>query len=81
MAKPILLFRIDIGFDPERGYGCAVLDIINSRQKGIRANSIQQLTSRLRNVLNEEVEKRKQFPMEHEKAPQEPSRIITPNGF
>lgn len=75
------MFRIDIGFDPERGYGAAVLDVVNERQKGIRANSIQQLTSRLRNVLNEEVERRRQFPLEHEKTPEEPSRIITPNGF
>jgi hypothetical protein len=79
VAKPILMFRIDIGFDPERGYGAAVLDVINERTKGIRANSIQQLTSRLRNVLNEEVETRRQFPLEHER--EEPSRIITPNGY
>lgn len=80
MAKPILLFRIDVGFDPERGYGASVLDILNQRMKGIKGNSIQQITSRLRNVLNEEMEKRKDFPMEHERSP-EPSRIITPNGF
>lgn len=83
MAQPILIFRIDVGFDPDRGYGAAVLDVINQRTKGIRASSIQQLTSRLRNVLNEEVEKRKQFPLEHERTPDEPSRIISPgdNGF
>lgn len=81
MAQPILLFRIDIGFDPDRGYGAAVYDVQNERHKGIKGNSIQQITSRLRNVLNEEMEKRKQFPMEHERSVQEPSRIITPNGF
>jgi hypothetical protein len=81
VAKPILLFRIDIGFDPERGYAAAVLDVKNERQKGIRGNSIEQLTSRLRNVLNEEIQTRKQFPLEHERS-REPSRIITPdNGF
>lgn len=79
MAKPILLFRIDIGFDPERGYGAALFDILNERSKGIRANSMQQLTSRLRNVLNEEAEKTRHFPLEHER--DEPSRIITPNGY
>jgi hypothetical protein len=70
-----LLFRIDIGFDEQRGYAAAVLDILNERQKGIKGNSIQQLTSRLRHVLNEEMEKRRNFPLESE-----PSRIIT-NGF
>jgi hypothetical protein len=82
MAKPILLFRIDVGFDPDRGYGAAVLDVLNQRMKGVKGNSIQQITSRLRNVLNEEMAKRKQFPLEHERTPDEPSRIITPgNGF
>jgi hypothetical protein len=73
---PILIFRIDIGFDPERGYAAALYDVQNERQKGIRANSMEQLTSRLRNVLNEEGHKRRQFPLESE-----PSRIITPQGF
>jgi hypothetical protein len=81
MAHPILLFRIDVGFDPDRGYGAAVLDVLNQRMKGVKGNSIQQITSRLRNVLNEEMAKRKQFPLEHERTPDEPSRIITPNGF
>jgi hypothetical protein len=77
------MYRIDIGFDPERGYGAALFDVVNDRQKGIRASSMQQLTSRLRNVLNEEAEKQRRFPSEHEKTPDEPSRIITPgmNGF
>jgi hypothetical protein len=72
------MFRIDIGFDPERGYAASVLDLQQQRMKGIRGNSMQQITSRLRNVLNEEAQKQKHFPLEHEK---EPSRIITPNGF
>lgn len=80
MAKPILLFRIDVGFDPDKGYGAAVLDVPNQKMKGIRGNSMQQITSRLRQVLNEEMAMRRQFPLEHEK--EEPSRIITPgNGF
>jgi hypothetical protein len=78
VAKPILLFRIDVGFDPERGYAASVLDLQNQRYKGIRGASIQQLTSRIRNVLNEEGSKMKHFPLEHEK---EPSRIILPNGI
>lgn len=71
-----LIFRVDVGFDPDRGYACTVLDVPNGRQKGIRANSIEQLTSRLRHVLNEEGRKKRNFPLESE-----PSRIITPNGF
>lgn len=81
MAKPILLFRIDVGFDPDRGYAASVLDLANQRMKGIKGNSIQQITSRLRIVINEEMEKRRDFPLEHERSAQEPSRIITPNGF
>jgi hypothetical protein len=77
VAKPILLFRIDVGFDPERGYAASVLDLQRQMLKGIRGNSMQQLTSRIRNVLNEEAAKMKNFPLEHEK---EPSRIILPNG-
>jgi len=75
------LFRIDIGFDPDRGYAATLTDVPRSImegveiQKGIRGNSIQQLSSRIRNVLNEEMKKRRNFPLESE-----PSRIIT-NGF
>lgn len=75
MATPILLFRIDVGFDPDRGYAAVVFDVPLKRQKGIRANSIEQLTSRLRQVLNEEGRKKRDFPLESE-----PSRIIIPNG-
>jgi len=71
-----LLFRIDIGFDENRGYAAVLLDVQGQRQKGIRGNSIHQLSSRIRHVLNEEMEKRRNFPLESE-----PSRIITPNGF
>jgi hypothetical protein len=71
-----LLFRIDIGFDEERGYAAVVLDVMQERQKGIRGNSPEQLASRLRHVLIEELTKRKNFPLESE-----PSKIITPNGM
>lgn len=74
-----LIFRIDVGFDPQRGYGCAVLEIMpdkSTRTKGIRANTPEQLASRLRKVLIEELNKRKDFPLE-----QEPKLIISPNGF
>lgn len=74
--KPILIFRIDIGFDPNRGYAAVVYDVNGDRQKGIRGNSPEQVVSRLRNVLLEEMHQQKRFPLESE-----PSRIITPNGF
>lgn len=70
------MFRIDIGFDPDRGYAAVLYDAQLDRQKGIRGNSMEQLTSRLRHVLNEESQKRKRFPLESE-----PSKIITPEGF
>lgn len=76
MANVHLMYRIDIGFDPDRGYAAVVLDPSNKRQKGIKANSIEQLTSRLRNVLNEDANKKKRFPLEHERGAQ--TSIITP---
>jgi len=71
-----LLFRIDIGFDENRGYAAVVLDVPGERQKGIRGNSPEQLASRLRHVLIEELAKLSHFPLESE-----PSKIITPNGM
>jgi len=76
------LYRIDIGFDANRGYAAVILDVQASVakqatvQKGIKGNSMEQVASRLRRVLIEEVHKRRNFPLESE-----PSRIITPNGF
>lgn len=73
------MYRIDVGFDPDRGYGAVIFDIRNPdeiKQKGIKGNSIQQITSRIRNALNELAEKERYFPLESE-----PSRIIKPNGF
>jgi hypothetical protein len=75
MSEVHHLFRIDIGFDPDRGYAATVLDVEGQRQKGIRGNSIQQLISRIRNVVNEEVGRRSHFPKESER-----NSIIT-NGF
>jgi hypothetical protein len=71
-----LLFRIDLGFDEARGYAAVVFDVTQQRQKGIRGNSAEQLASRLRHVLIDELNKRRNFPLESE-----PSRIITPNGM
>jgi len=70
------VFRIDIGFNPERGYAAAILDIDNKRVKGIKGNSWEQLASRLRHVIIEEGGKKRNFPLESE-----PSRILTPDQF
>jgi hypothetical protein len=74
--KVHLMYRIDIGFSENRGYGAAILNVRNGMSKGIRANSPEQLMSRLRRELIEDMEKAKHFPLESE-----PSRIITPDGF
>jgi len=73
MAQTIFLFRIDIGLNPERGYGATVLDVQLDRIKGIKGATPEQLISRIRNVVLEELHKKKNFPLESE-----PSRIITP---
>ena len=78
-----LLYRIDVGFDPERGYGAVVLDAANStdkrlRQKGVRGNSVEQLASRLRHVLIDDMSKRRNFPLETQPAQK---LIITPEDF
>ena len=77
MAKPIVLFRVDFGFDPERGYAAAVIDAQAGKTKGIRGNSMRQLCRNVHEAICEAESKRRRFPLEHE----EPSRIITPNGF
>lgn len=76
MANVILMYRVDIGFNPEKGYGAAVYDVLEEKQKGIRGHSIEQLASRLRHVLIEAEGRKRKFPLEHG----EPSRIITLNG-
>lgn len=79
MGKPILMFRIDVGFDPERGYAAAVLDVPNERHKGIKASNIRQLMRSVAQAVCDEEQRQRRFPLEHERG--EPSRIITPNGF
>jgi hypothetical protein len=71
-----LMYRIDIGFSENRGYAAALLNVRNGMSKGIKGNSPEQLCSRLRNELMEDMKKQKMFPLESES-----SRIITPNGF
>ena len=79
MAKPIVLFRVDFGFDPERGYAAAISDAQAQKVKGIRANSIRELCRLCHQAICEAEQKRRRFPLEMEI--KEPPRIITPNGF
>lgn len=76
MGKPIVLFRVDYGFDPERGYAAAIIDAQAKATKGIRGNSLRQLCRNVHAALCEAESKRRRFPLEQD----EPSRIIT-NGF
>ena len=75
MAEPNLIYRIDVGLDPDRGYAALLYDVKDEKMKGIRGNSVEQLLSRIRRVIIDEEGKRRRFPLESE-----PSRIIT-NGF
>lgn len=79
MAKPIVLFRVDYGFDPERGYAAAIIDAQANKSKGIRANSMRELSRKVSQEICDQESKRRRFPLEFES--QEPPRIITPNSF
>ena len=77
-----LIYRIDIGFSENRGYAALLVEVNpdgRHRQKGIRGNSPEQLMSRLRKQLIEEMEKRKRFPLESEGS-KNGSPIITPDS-
>lgn len=71
-----ILFRVDIGFDPDRGYAAVITDVRQNRQKGIKGNSIRNLCRNVHQVICEEDQKARHFPLEAEHP-----RIITPNGF
>lgn len=73
------MFRIDIAFDPDRGYAAVVLDVRNKREKGIKGNSIRQLLRRVHEVVAEEEQKMRRFPLEHERGAA-PSIITPGNG-
>jgi hypothetical protein len=78
VAKPILMFRIDVGFDPDRGYGAALYDVHAEKMKGIKASNVRQLMRLVGQEICECEQQKRRFPLEHER---EPSRIITPNGY
>lgn len=73
------MFRIDIGFDPDRGYAAVLLDIPGQKSKGVRGNSIRQLMRLVGQEICTTEQQKRRFPLEHER--NEPPRIITPNGF
>lgn len=79
MANAILMFRIDVGFDPDRGYAAVLYDVQGDKQKGIRASNVRQLMRLVGQEICEAEQKKRRFPMESERS--EPHRIITPNGF
>ena len=79
MANAILMFRIDVGFDPDKGYAAALLDVPSQRMKGIKAGNVRQLMRLVAQEICTEEQKQRRFPLEHERG--ETSRIITPNGF
>ncbi len=76
MANATVMFRIDIGFDPERGYAAVLTDVLGERMKGIKGNSIRNLMRNVSQQICEEEQRRRRFPLEHER-----NRIITPDGF
>ena len=75
------MFRVDIGFDPDRGYGAACIDVLNEKTKGIKASNIRQLMRLVSSSICDAEQQQRRFPLEHERGSAEPSRIITPNGF
>jgi hypothetical protein len=70
------MFRVDIGFDPERGYAAVLSDVRGERVKGVKGNSIRNLMRRVSQQICDEEQKQRHFPLEHER-----SRIITPDNF
>lgn len=77
MSKVVLIGRIDIGFDRDRGYAATYVDVPNNRMKGIKGASPEQLISRIRNVFLEEMRKKRDFPLESEPSGQR--NIVTPD--
>ena len=68
-----IMFKIAIGFDEGRGYAAVLHDCLDMKEKGIKGNSIRQLMRRVSQELCEEEQKKRRFPLEHER-----SRIIVP---
>ena len=71
MADTTLLFKVAIGFDPDRGYAAVVHDCLDNKEKGIKGNSIRQLCRRIHEAICQEEQHKRRFPLEHER-----SRIV-----
>jgi hypothetical protein len=75
MAQTIFMFRIDLGFNPDKGYGATVLDVQENKIKGVKGHSIRGLMRNISAVIAEEDQKKRRFPTEVG-----PKLIITPDG-
>lgn len=73
-----ILYRIDIGFDQERGYAAAILDPNDKKSKGVKASNIRQLCRRIHEAICEDEQKKRRFPLESEA--RSVSSIITPGN-
>jgi hypothetical protein len=70
------MYRVDIGYDPNRCYAAVITEGKRGMQKGIKGNSIRQLMRRVSEQVAADEQKSRRFPLEQE----EPKRIIT-EGF
>lgn len=77
MSNIALLYRIDIGFDPEHGYAAAILDLQDAKSKGVKASNIRQLCRRIHEAVCEDDQKKRRFPLERETG----GLIITPDSL
>ena len=73
-----LLYRIDIGFDQERGYAAAILDLQDKKTKGLKASSIRQLCRQIHEAVCQDEQRKRRFPLESEA--QSVSTLITPGN-
>lgn len=75
-----LLYRIDIGFDPDRGYAAVILDVRGDRQKGIKGNSIRNLCRNVHKAICDEDQKARRFPLEAESRLGGGTKSLTPDN-
>lgn len=70
-----VMYRIDIGYDPNRCYAAVITEGKKGMQKGIKGNSIRQLMRRVNEQICLDEQKNRRFPLEQE----EPKRLISPD--
>lgn len=73
-----VMYRIDIAFDPNRGYAAAILDPLDKKVKGVKASNIRQLCRRIHEAVCKDEQKKRRFPLESEAS--SVSSIITPGN-